>query len=94
MVSDTEDAVACASPLLFSDNSLEGPPVRNDDIINNSTTEHPVGNRQSALGDADVDLIEMELYDQYRVEDGELHTLEYLQERFEKIKSQLISCRD
>lgn len=73
--------------------------MRNDDIINNSTTEHPVGNRQSALGDADlgdadVDVIEMELYDQYRVEDGELHTLEYLQKRFEKIKSQLISCRD
>ena len=78
-------ADACPSPLLFSDDSLC---TINDDTAQTSTCN--VSN--SALGDADTDLLEMELYDLYREEDGELHTVGYLQKCNEKLRTKV--CED
>ena len=67
------------SSLLFSD-----PPSlasSNDDVhqYSSSTYDHHITERNHdpcAIGDADADLIEMELYDMYRHEDGEPHSYE------------------
>jgi hypothetical protein len=71
---------ACTSPLLFSDGSPST--IEHDDIVHTST--HSI-----ALGDADADLIEMELYNLYREEDGELHTAKYLQKCNEKLRAKV-----
>ena len=65
--------MTCTSPLLFSDGSHSS---LGDDQT--STHENNASSRSSALGDADTDLIEMELYDLYQEEDGQPHTAEYL----------------
>lgn len=56
--------------------------------MHNSTNEHSPGDDNS-IGDADIDIIEMELYDLYRGEYGEPHTLEYLKKCNIKLREQV-----
>ena len=69
---------ACISPFLFSDGSPS-----TIDIVHTST--HSI-----AHGDADADTIQMEMYDLYQEEDGELHTPEYLHKCNAKVKEDKI----
>ena len=67
---------ACSSPLLFSNDSETPCTVVNDA---DQTATHTDSQFSGALGDADTDLIEMDLYDQCNIEvDGELHSMEYI----------------
>ena len=58
-----------------------------DDTVQDSSPS-PSDNSVN-LGDADMDLVEMELYDLYREDDGEQHTLEYLQKCNSKLKAKV-----
>ena len=79
---DSPVAEAPASPLLFSDGS--SPTTGNNNIVQLSS--HMGTAFSSVLGDADTDLIEMEIYDLYREEDGEPYSVEYLQKCNEKLR--------
>ena len=73
------DACAYDSPPLFSDTST-GENGDVDDTPNENDTS------STALGDADTDLIEMEIYDMYREDDGQPYSLEYLQKCVTKLQ--------
>ena len=77
----------CTSPLLFSDGSSST--LGNDQISTHGDSKDNVSSRPSALGDADTDLIEMELYDLYREDDGQPHTVEYLQKCNGKLRAKV-----
>ena len=73
-------STACESPLMFSDRSGSG--------VTRDVTPDPPGDKDAstALGDADIDLVEMELYDLYRKDDGQPYSVEYLQKCIDKLK--------
>ena len=77
----------CTSPLLFSDGSPST--LGNDLTSTHGDSKENDCSTSSALGDADIDLIEMELYDLYREEDGQPHTLEYLQKCNGKLRAKV-----
>ena len=69
----------CNSPLLFSDKSSTADsddPSRDDGVCHTHT----------ALGDADTDIVEMELYDMYREDDAQPYSVEYLRKCLEKLR--------
>ena len=91
--STSHDVSTPSSPLLFSD------PV-NCDTETSQVTSHPNISHEPSydsdmqtttigdidtIGDRDTDLIEMELYDLYRQEDGEGYSHQYLQKCGEKL---------
>ena len=61
-----------------------------DDV--NSSNESYSCNDSEMVGDRDMDLVEMELYDNYRRTDGEPYPTEYLLKCRKKLKTKVHKC--